>query len=132
MIRNIMLINIFVGVGFLGCVKKAQISPVIEAPPVIRHEPIKKIETPKIIKKAVIEKAVLKQELKPIKKELIPIGEEIKPKVIKPKVETVNVEEKKHELKKESKEEKKKREMEYMIKNTPLILKNKSSERAYE
>ena len=83
MIKNIMLINIFVGVGFLGCAKKVQIAPSIEkakakveVSQVIRDEPIQKIETRKVIKQVetpkVIKEVVVKQKLEPIKKESIP------------------------------------------------------------
>jgi len=130
MIKNMMVISIFVGVGFLGCGKKAQIiAPLIEevkvkeSPSIIKQEPIMqmKIETPKVIKQEIFKAKVINK-VEAISTEVVAEKlEPIKNDVIVAPVEKI-----------ESEEETKVKEMKYMIEHTPLILKNKSAERAYE
>ena len=102
MMKNITILTICIGIGFLGCAEKMQKVTLVEEPSVI--VPME-VVAPQIIEEKTIHKIV----------EVVTETEELNSSVV---VET--------------EEEVKKRELEYMIENTPLILKNKSSERAYE
>jgi len=100
--KNITILTICIGIGFLGCAKKMQkVTSVEETSVIVPME----VVAPQIIEEKTIHKVV----------EVVTEIEELNSNVV---VET--------------EEEVKKRELEYMIENTPLILKNKSSERAYE